>query len=173
MTFFKKCFALLLLVSCAQVFAQFLPDNTNLNVQSVKRWMDSNRDLASVMQVLDGMNTSDADLKKFDAMPATEQDQKITEFLQKHNLLQQTNSLVARHGWKSAGEYMRLSTRLGNAIAAYFYTQQIANLTEEQKKSVRAKTDAAVLNAPAADIAFIKANESLLKAYIQAYSNGR
>lgn len=173
MMFFKKCVALLLLVSCAQSFAQFLPDNTTLNVQSVKRWMDSNRDLANVMQVLDGMNTTDADLKKFDAMPAAEQDQKIVAFLQKHNLLQQTNSLVARHGWKSAGEYMRLSTRLGNAIAAYFYTQQIANLTEEQKKSVRAKTDAAVLNAPAADIAFIKANENLLKAYIQAYSNGR
>lgn len=172
MTFFKRCCAFLLLFSCVQAFAQFLPDNTRLNVQSVQRWMDSNRDFASFMKVLDGMHTTDEDLKKFEALPALEQDQKIADFLKKHNLLQQTNAIVARHGWMSAGEYMRLSTRLGNAIAAFFYMQQTAKLTEEQKKSMRAKTDAAVLNAPPEDVAFVKANENLLKAYMQAYSSG-
>jgi len=173
MTLFKKCFALLLLISSAFSYAQLLPDNTTLNVQSVQRWMDSNRDFAGVVQALDAMHKSDEELKKFDAMPASEQDQKITDFLQKNNLLQSANSISVRHGWKSAGEYMRLSTKLGNAIAAYFFTQEIANLNEVQKKSLRAKTDAAVLNAPQEDIAFVKSHETLLKTYIQAYSKGR
>lgn len=173
MTLFKKCFALLLLISSAYGYAQLLPDNTTLNVQSVQRWMDSNRDFASVVQALDAMHKSDEELKKFDALPAAEQDQKITDFLQKNNLLQSASSISTRHGWKSVGEYMRLSTKLGNAIAAYFFTQETANLTEAQKKSLRAKTDAAVLNAPQEDIAFVKSHEVLLKTYIQAYGKGR
>ena len=173
MTLFKKCFAFLLLISSVYSYAQLLPDNTTLNVQSVQRWMDSNRDFASVVQALDAMHKSDEELKKFDALPASEQDQKITDFLQKNNLLQSANSISTRHGWKTVGEYMRLSTKLGNAIAAYFFTQETANLSETQKKSLRAKTDAAVLNAPQEDIAFVKSHEVLLKTYIQAYGKGR
>lgn len=173
MNFFTKCFAFLLVFVSATGYAQFLPDNTSLNVQSVQRWMDSNRDFANVIQTLDAMHKSEDDLKKFDALPALEQDQKIADFLQKNNLMAPTNTLVARHGWKTVGEYMRLSTKLGNAIAAYFFTQELAGLSEAQKKTLRAKTDAAVLNAPQEDIAFVKSHENLLKAYIQAYSKGK
>lgn len=178
MTLFKKCFALLLLFSSAYFssvnsYAQFLPDNTSLNVQSVQRWMDSNRDFTNVIQALDAMHTSEDELKKFDALSASEQDRKIADFLRKKNLVESTTATAKQHGWKSAGEYMRLSTKLGNAIAAYFFTQEIANLSEIQKKSLRAKTDAAVLNAPQEDIAFVKSHETLLKTYIQAYSKSR
>ena len=183
MFLFKKCFTFFLFFSSAYFssatflsvnsYAQLLPDNTSLNVQSVQRWMDSNRDFTSVIQALDAMHTSEDDLKKFDALPASEQDQKIAVFLQQNKLVESTTAIAARHGWKSAGEYMRLSTKLGNAIAAYFFTQEIANLSETQKKSLRAKTDAAVLNAPQEDIAFVKSHETLLKTYIQAYSKGR
>ncbi len=163
--------ALFFSVSCAAQ-AQFLPDNTSLNMESVKRWMGSNRDFANVVQVLEPMNKTEEDLKKFEALPASEQDAKIAAFLQKNNLISTVQPIVSRHGWKSVGEYMRLSTRLGNAIAAYFFAQKLANLTEEQKKALRAKTDSAVLNAPAGDVAFVKGNEVLLKSYIQAYAQG-
>ncbi|RYY75531.1 MAG: hypothetical protein EOO52_09050 [Gammaproteobacteria bacterium] len=153
--------------------AQFLPDNTTLNVQSVQRWMQSNRDFASVIQVLDELNKTENDSKKFDALPAVEQDQKITAFLQQKQLLESANKIASQHGWKSLGEYVRLSTKLGNAIAAYFYTQEAARLTEEQKKALQAKTDPVVLSVPASDITFVKNNEKLLKSYIQAYSKGK
>lgn len=163
--------AMFLFVSCA-AHAQFLPDNASLNVESVKRWMNSNRDFANVVQVLEPMNKTEEDLKKFEALPAAEQDAKITAFLQKNNLLNTVQPIVSRHGWKSVGEYMRLSTRLGNAIAAYFFEEKMTHLSEDQKKALRAKTDSAVLNAPAGDIAFVKSNENLLKSYIQAYAQG-
>jgi hypothetical protein len=174
-----KNYFFLVLILCAGLclsgasHAQFLPDNTTLNVHSVQRWMQSNRDFASAVQSLDELNKTENDLKRFEALPAAEQDRKITEFLQQKQMLESTNKVASQHGWKSLGEYMRLSTRLGNAIAAYFYTQEAAKLTEEQKKALQAKTDSAVLNVPPADIAFVKNNEKLLKAYIQAYSAGR
>ena len=173
MTLLKNSVFVFFLIFVNLSYAQFLPNNTALSVQSVQRWMESNRDFASVIQVLDEMHKTEADLKKFDALPASEQDQKIIAFLIQKNQLESANAIAVKHGWKSPGEYMRLSTKLGNAIAAYFFTEETAHLSEVQKKALSAKTDAAVLNAPKEDIAFVKANENLLKNYIQAYAKGR
>jgi hypothetical protein len=173
MSLLKKIIFTLCLFSAAFSYAQFLPDNKSLNVQSVQRWMQSNRDFSSVIQALDTMHKTENDLKQFEALPATEQDQKITAFLQQKSLLELANAVAAQHGWKSVGEYMRLSTKLGNAIAAYFFTEETAKLSESQKQAVKAKTDAAVLNAPQEDVAFVKNNEKLLKTYIQSYAKGR
>jgi len=158
---------------CGVAYAQFLPDNTTLNVQSVQRWMDSNRDLSAVVQAVDGMHKTEAEIKLFDSLPAIEQDKKINHFLQQKNMLETANSISASHGWKSVGEYMRLSTKLGNAIAAYFLVDSMTNLNAEQKKALREKADPAVLAVSAADIGFVKTNEKLLKQYIQAYAQGQ
>ncbi len=173
MSLFRTCFMFFVLLLCSSTYAQFLPDNTSLNVQSVQRWMDSNRDFAKIVQVLEPMHKSEDDLKKFEALSPNEQDAQIAAFLQKNNLTSVTQGAVARHGWKSIGEYMRLSTKLGNAIAAYFFALETAKLNDNQKKTLRAKTDAAVLNAPPEDVAFVKTHETLLKTYMQAYSAGR
>jgi len=169
----KHCTLWVLIFFCASSHAQFLPDNSSLNLQSVQRWMNSNRDLAGVVQALDAMHKTDDDVKKFDALPAVEQDQKIAVFLQENTLQESATAVAARHGWKSVGEYMRFSTRLGNAIAAYFFEQETMNLSDAQRQSIRAKTDPTVLQTPAADIAFVKNHEALLKNYIQAYAAGR
>ena len=173
MSLLKKILMLALFFSSSLSFAQFLPNNSSLTVQSVQRWMDSNRDFTSVIQILDEMHKTEDDLKKFDALPAAEQDQKITAFLQQKKLLGSSNAIATRHGWKSVGEYMRLSTKLGNAIAAYFFTEETAKLSAEHTQALRAKTDPAILAAPQEDIAFVKNNEKLLKEYIQAYAKGR
>lgn len=173
MSMFKKIIIFSLVLSSSLSFAQFLPNNSSLNVQSVQRWMDSNRDFTPIIHALDEMHKTEDDLKKFDALPAAEQDQKITAFLQEKKLLGSSNAVATRHGWKSVGEYMRLSTTLGNAIAAYFFTEETAKLPAEHKQALRAKTDAAILTVPQQDIAFVKNNEKLLKDYIQAYAKGR
>lgn len=173
MTFLKNSVFAFFLLFVNFSYAQLLPNNTVLSVQSVQRWMDSNRDFSGVIQVLDGMHKTEDDLKKFDALSAAEQDQKITAFLLQKNQLESATAIASRHGWKSPGEYMRLSTKLGNAIAAYFFSEETAKLSDAQKTALRAKTDPAVLNAPKEDIAFVKANENLLKNYIQAYAKGR
>lgn len=173
MTFLRNSVLAFFLLFVNLSYAQFLPNNTVLSVQSVQRWMESNRDFAGVIQVLDEMHKTEEESKKFDVLPAVEQDQKITAFLIQKNQLETANAIAARHGWKSTGEYIRLSTKLGNAIAAYFFNEESSHLSDAQKKALRAKTDSAVLNAPPEDIAFVKANENLLKNYIQAYSKGR
>lgn len=153
--------------------AQLLPSNSQLNAQSVQRWMETNRDIAPIMQALDAMNSTESDIKAFEALPAPEQDKKINAFLAAKNLQTTADQVVQKHGWKSVGEYMRLSTRLGNAIAAYFLFGDMGKLTDEQAQQLKQKADPAVLAVPRSDIEFIKRNEKALQQYIQAYGAGR
>ncbi|HSX50943.1 MAG TPA: hypothetical protein VLF09_08310, partial [Cellvibrio sp.] len=86
---------------------------------------------------------------------------------------QAANQIAQKHGWKSVGEYMRLSTKLGNAIAAYFLFADLGKVTQEQEQQLKEKADPAVLAVPKSDIEFIKRNEKALQQYIQAYGAGR
>lgn len=168
-----KVFFGMVLFCSSLVQAQLLPDNSVLSVQSVQRWMDSNRDFAPLVQLLDGLYSSELDMQRFERLAIAEQDQKINQFLLQNNKLDTARRVVIERGWKSVGEYMRLSTQLGNAIAAYFLLDSLQGATAEQKKALREKADPAILAVPASDIAFIKANERLLQQYIQAYSRGQ
>jgi hypothetical protein len=170
---FFNYIALMLCICCASTSAQLLPDNKNLNAQSVARWMQTNRDIAPIVQVVDSMNATDAALKAFEALPPAEQDQKINTLLKSNDLLESANQITQQYGWKSVGEYMRLSTKLGNAIAAYFLFGDLGKVTEEQEKQLKEKADPAVLAVPKSDIDFIKKNEKALQKYIQAYGAGR
>jgi hypothetical protein len=169
----RKILAIILFFWGNLAQAQFLPNNTALNVQSVQRWMESNRDFKAILNVLDAMHSTENDLKKFDALSPSDQDKKINDFLREKQYLEIATSIAVRHGWKSVGEYMRLSTKLGNAIAAHFLVEETKNLTPKQKKQVHEKTDPSVLAVPAEDIVFVNKNETLLKSYIQAYAQGR
>lgn len=153
--------------------AQLLPDNNNLNVQSVNRWMKSNRDMAPLIQAIDARHLTPESFKTFEALSSIEQDQYIELVLREENLLGQADSTVRQYGWKSVGEYMRLSTKLGNAIAAYFLFGDLGKVTEDQAKQLKEKADPAVLAVPQADIDFIRRNEKTLQQYIQAYGAGR
>jgi hypothetical protein len=170
---FLNCIIFILCICGASANAQLLPDNKNLNAQSVARWMQTNRDIAPIMQAVDSMHTTDAALKAFEALPAIEQDKKINALLKSKKLLDNANQITLQHGWKSVGEYMRLSTKLGNAIAAYFLFGDLGEVTEEQEKQLKGKTDPAILAVPKSDIDFIKKNEKALQKYIQAYGAER
>ncbi len=170
---FLNCIIWLLFICSASASAQLLPDNKNLNAQSVARWMQTSRDIAPIVQIVDSMNATDMALKAFEALPSAEQDQKINEVLKSKNLLESANQITQKHGWKSVGEYMRLSTKLGNAIAAYFLFGDLGRVTVEQEKQLKEKADPAVLAVPRSDIDFIKKNEKALQKYIQAYGAGR
>ncbi len=153
--------------------AQLLPNNAALNVQSVQRWMQSNRDFTAVIEVVDSMFTLEEELNSFDRLPVVEQDQKINSYLQQQKMLEAANEIAYQHGWKSVGEYRRLSTKLGNAIAAHFLDIKMRHLTINEQQALRKKSDPAIVAIPPADIAFVKANEVLLKNYIQAYAARR
>lgn len=170
---FLNCIIWMLCTYCVFANAQLLPDNKSLNAQSVTRWMQTNRDIAPIVQVVDSMNTTDAALKAFEALPLAQQDQKINEVLKSNKLSESANQITQKHGWKSVGEYMRFSTKLGNAIAAYFLWGDLGKVTAEQEKQLKEKADPAILAVPKSDIDFIKKNEKTLQKYIQAYGAGR
>lgn len=163
----------LMILMVASSHAQLLPDNNNLNVQSVNRWMKSNRDMAPLVQAIDARYLTPEAFKAFEALAPVQQDQQIELVLREDNLLEQAAKVVRLHGWKSVGEYMRLSTKLGNAIAAYFLFGDLGKVSEEQAQQLKEKADPSVLAVPQADIEFVRRNEKTLQQYIQAYSAGR
>jgi hypothetical protein len=163
----------LLLALAVSSHAQLLPDNNNLNVQSVNRWMQSNRDMAPLIQAIDARHLTPESFKTFEALTPVQQDQQIEIMLREDKLLAQADVAVRQHGWKSVGEYMRLSATLGNAIAAYFLFGDLGKVTEEQAKQLKEKADPAILAVPQQDIDFIRRNEKTLQQYIQAYGAGR
>lgn len=159
-------------ILCALNFpvqAQFLPDNKNLNTQSIERWMKSAEAMAPAIEVIDSMFTTDETLRQFDELSAVEQDKKIHDFLLKQNQWDQAMEIARQYGWKSPGEFRRLGTRLGNAIAAYFVKKDQQGLNPEQLKQLRDKTDPVVLAVPESDIEFVQRNEKQLQQFIQAY----
>ncbi|MES2672646.1 MAG: hypothetical protein V4660_00330 [Pseudomonadota bacterium] len=170
---FLKTIVVTLLCVCGFAEAQLLPDNSTLNVQSVQRWMDSNRDFKIVIETVDTMFKTEEQLSTFDLLPPAEQDEKINRFLQQQKMFEAAKVITYQRGWKSVGEYRRLSTKLGNAIAAGFLASKMNHLTADEKKTLREKSDPAVVAVPPADIAFVKTNEKLLKQYIQAYAATR
>jgi hypothetical protein len=149
--------------------AQFLPDNKTLNAQSLDRWMKSAGEMAAVVEVIDSMHATDEDLKQFDDLTVVEQDQKIQVFLTQKNQWTTAEQIAKKHGWKSPGEFRRFSTKLGNAIAAYFSKKDQEGLTADQIKQLQEKMDPAVLAVPETDIEFVQKNEKQLQRFIQGY----
>ena len=165
-------FIYVFLFLCAISFstqAQFLPDNKNLNTQSVERWMKSAEAMGPVVESIDSMFTTDEAFKQFDELSIVEQDKQIQEFLTKQNQWDQAMQLANQYGWKSPGEFRRLGSRLGNAIAAYFVRKNQQGLNPEQIKQLHEKTDPTVLAVPEGDIQFVQRNEKQLQQFIQAY----
>jgi hypothetical protein len=171
--FGAQVFGMLVFVTAAPGYAQLLPDNQNLNLQAVNRWMQSNRDMAPLVQAIDARHLTPESFKIFEALTPVEQDSYIENILAEEQLQAQANAVVRLHGWKSLGEYMRFSSRLGNAIAAYFLLGDLGAVTPEQAQQLKEAADPAVLNVPPQEIEFIRRNEKALQQYIQAYSAGR
>lgn len=165
-----RLLVILCMIFSVSVNAQFLPDNKSLNVQSVERWMKSAQALSPVVESIDSMFTTDEALKAFDDLPALEQDQKIQQFLAGRQEWDQALALARQYGWQSPGEFRRLGTRLGNAIAAYFVKKDKQGLNQEQIKQLDEKTDPVILAVPASDIEFVERNEKQLQRYIQGYA---
>lgn len=164
-----RYFVFILLLISVSANAQFLPDNKTLNSQSLGRWMQSAAAMSPVVDLIDSMHTTDEQIKQFDALPAEEQDQKIQQFLSQKQQADIANKMAKKYGWKSPGEFRRWSTKLGNAIAAYFSMKDMQGLTADQIKQLQAKMDAAILAVPETDIRFVQQHEKQLQSYIQSY----
>jgi hypothetical protein len=149
--------------------AQRLPDNKTLNSQSLERWMKSNVEMAPIIELIDSIHVTDQDLKQFDELSAEDQDQKIQQLLLQKQQLDLANQIARKYGWKSPGEFRRWSTKLGNAIAAYFSKKDQQGLTADQIKQLQEKMDPVILAVPETDIQFVQQHEKQLQRYIQGY----
>lgn len=173
--FFSFVFSSVLLwVLSSFAAAQFLPTNSvplkPLTKELLTRWIATNSQIHDYTKVIDDMLPTDAEAKAFEKLSVVEQDRLVNNYLNRKGLFEPLNTTIKKAGWTGVADYMRASTQIGNAIAAYFQADIIAKLPPEQAKAMAEKTDPAIKAVPAADIVFIKNNLNLLKEHIQHYS---
>lgn len=155
---------------CTQAQLLAVTPSTTLNEQLLTRWMKTNVEIRSYAAVINEMFPTENEAKAFDQLNAQDQDRLVNQYLQKKGLFEPLNTNIKKLGWTGVADYMRASSRIGNAIAAYFFQDKIKRLTEEQKKAVREKEDPAVLAVNANDIEFIRTHEKILQQHISQYS---
>jgi hypothetical protein len=143
-----------------------------LNEDILNRWTVTTTELKPFAELLGAVNASEEEAIAFEAMSDKQQDKKVKAFLIKNKVYDQTTRIVKQHGWKSVGDYMRSSTQLGNAIAAYLQEGIIAGHPEDEAKAMREHVDPALAAVPKEDLEFIRRNAVTIKTFMQEYSQG-
>ena len=160
---------------CGFANAQFLPANKvqskPLTKEILTRWIETNKVIHDYQKTIDEMLPTDAEAKAFEQLTSVEQDRMVNQYLQKKGMFEPFNSNMIKLGWTGVADYMRASTQLGNAIAAYLQADKIATLPPEQAKAIVDKTDPAVKAVTKADLDFVRANIVTIRQHIVGYAD--
>lgn len=143
-----------------------------LNEDILKRWMVTTNELKPYAELLGAVNANEQEAVAFETMPDKQQDKKVKAFLIKNRVYDQTTKIVKKNNWKNVGDYMRSSTQLGNAIAAYMQESIIASRPDDEAQAIREHTDPALIAVAKEDLEFIRSNAPAIKTFMQAYSQG-
>lgn len=160
--------SLLVFMLTASVHAQPLRV-TPLTPAVLERWMITTTDMKPYAELLEAMHTTEAEAKAFEALSAVEQDQQVKDFLTAHKVYDKATAVVKAQDW-SVGDYMRISTQIGNAIAAYLHEDIVASLPADQAQAMRENADPAIAAVSKADLAFIRRNIASIQQFFQIYS---
>lgn len=166
-SFFSASLLIFMLAASAQ--AQPLRV-TPLTPAVLERWMVTTTDMKPYAELLEAMHTTEAEAKAFEALSAVEQDQQVKDFLTAHKVYDKATAVVKAQGWQSVGDYMRISTQIGNAIAAYLHEDIVASLPADQAQAMRENADPAIAAVSKADLAFIRRNIASIQQFFQIYS---
>lgn len=150
--------------------AQLLAPSQELTESNLDRWMRSGVEMATLAGAVEELFATDEAFSAFEKLTHNEQDRQIDAFLAEKGLSKQADHMIKALGWKSVGDYMRFSARLGNAIAAYFIRSDLGNPTREELNALDGKVDPVILAVSEKDVAFIQAHQQRLQAYIHSYS---
>lgn len=157
-----------LLVSTTAIAQPFF--KKSLNDEILNRWMITTNEIKPFSELLDSMHKTETEALAFEALTTLEQDKKVQEFLVQHQVEKKMTALVKSRGWKSVGDYMRTSAQIGNAIAAHFQEDIIANLPPEQAQALREKMDPAIVGVSSQDLQFVQKNIVTIQKFMQDYA---
>lgn len=169
------CVIVVLLLISVAAHAQFLPTNKisskPLTNETLNRWIETNKVIHDYQRVIDEMLPTDAEARAFEQLTSVEQDRIVNKYLQQKGMFEPFNSNMIKLGWTGVADYMRTSTQIGNAIAAYLQADKLAKLSPEQANAVLEKTDPAVRAVTKGDLEFIRSNIKIIRQHIQGYAD--
>ena len=154
--------------------AQFLPNNkaqaAPLTKELLNRWIETNKTIRDYQKTIDEMLPTDAEAKAFEQLTSVEQDRIVNKYLQQKGMFEPFNSNMIKLGWTGVADYMRVSTQLGNAIAAHLQVEKVSKLPPEQAKAIIDRTDPAVKAVTKADLDFVRVNIATIRKHIMGYA---
>lgn len=154
------------------VLAAFSFADRELTSADVQAWLDTTEQLMPMQEAFAKMGESKTIADKyteeeFRALAPEKQDEVMDEMLRQEGIYDQIYPVLNQFKWKSAGEYMRVSSRLGLAIAAHMRAQLLASVPEDQRQQM--ESIAKPVNANPADVKVIDQNWAEVSQFMSKY----
>ncbi|MBU2887010.1 hypothetical protein KO507_14665 [Gilvimarinus agarilyticus] len=147
-----------LLLSLLSVVASAAEKLTNADVEA---WLGATEQLMPMQDAFTKMAKNETIAnqyteEEFKALAPAKQDEVMDEMLKQEGVYDQIYPVLKQFDWESAGEYMRVSSRIGLAIGAYMREQLLASVPEDQRE--RMEQVAKPVDANPEDVAVVKEN---------------
>ncbi|MDO3385755.1 hypothetical protein QWI17_07895 [Gilvimarinus sp. SDUM040013] len=143
-----------------------------LNAGDVDAWLATTEQLMPMQDVFEkmGQGSTIADEyteEEFKALSIEKQDEVMDDMLKEQGAYDQIYAVLNEYEWPSAGEYMRVSSRIGMAIAARMRDQMMKSLPAEQRQMMEEMSGP--VNANPADVALVESNWDKVSQFMGKY----
>ncbi|MCP8898681.1 hypothetical protein [Gilvimarinus xylanilyticus] len=137
-SFFSRCVLLLALtfgVSLAQA-------EETIDSDTIDSWLETTQAFIPMQDVFQAIGENSALAQKYSeeefmAMSLEKQDDVLDEVLKEQGVYDKIYKVLEDNDWDSAGEYVRVSSRVGQAIAYQMREMLMAKMPEEQQQMMR------------------------------------
>lgn len=142
-----------------------------LSSKDVDSWLATTEKLMPMQSVFEkmGENSTFAGYteEQFKALPESKQDDVMDDLLKEHGAYDDVYAVLNQYDWSSAGDYMRVSSRIGQAIAAHMRAQMMQSLPAEQRKMMEEMTGPVTANPD--DVALVSKNWDKVSSFMGQY----
>lgn len=143
-----------------------------LESADVDAWLSTTEKLMPMQEVFEkmGQGSTIADKyteEEFKALDQATQDEVMDDMLKEQGAYDDIYGVLNQYDWSSAGEYMRVSSRLGMAIAAHMREEMMKSLPAEQRQMMAEM--AGPVDANPEDVALVAKNWDKLSTFMGQY----
>ncbi|MDO3382216.1 hypothetical protein [Gilvimarinus algae] len=116
--------------------------DVTLNEKALDNWLATTKDFMPMQEVFESISKDSAIAsqyteEEFKALSLEKQDELLDDMLKEQNAYDKVYKVLNQHDWGSAGDYMRVSSRLGMAIGAHMRDLMMQSLPPEQQQMMR------------------------------------
>ncbi|WP_049721574.1 hypothetical protein [Gilvimarinus polysaccharolyticus] len=158
------------LLLCCMLFALPSQAADELNSATLDKWLTTTKEFIPMQDVFDRISEESEIAKKytqdeFKAMDVAEQDKLMDQLLKDEAVYDEVYSVLNAQDWSSAGQYIRVSTRIATGVQVYMQDMMLKNLPAEQAQMVKEMMGGEVQADPQ-DVEFVSNNWTKISTFL-------